>query len=133
MRLLGCVVPAIHTPECIRALKKDFRPASSESVERYLASKFGDHLEEVRAAISAIMSGDGTALVRLHFFMALRLSVSSMAAMTSRGGSVTGSPSEAPATTLECLLQISAGRGTEPSGSRTVGKPSGPVRPGLPC
>src|SRR3954466_12888063 len=43
VRLLGRTVPAIRTPDGIRAMEKDFRPASAASVERYLASKFGDH------------------------------------------------------------------------------------------
>jgi len=40
VRLLGRTVPAIRTPDGIRAaIEKDFRPASAASVERYLASK----------------------------------------------------------------------------------------------
>src|SRR5918998_312665 len=46
VRLLGRTVPAIRTPDGIRAMEKDFRPASAASVGRYLASKFGDHLDE---------------------------------------------------------------------------------------
>jgi hypothetical protein len=34
VRLLGWTVPAIHTPDGIRAMEKDFRPASAASVER---------------------------------------------------------------------------------------------------
>jgi hypothetical protein len=47
-------VPSVHTPDGIRALEKDYRPASTASVERYLASKFGDHLEHVRAAMEQL-------------------------------------------------------------------------------
>src|SRR3954470_3261529 len=54
VRLLGRTVPAIRTPEGIRAMEKDFRPASAASVGRYLASKFGDHLDEVRAAMERL-------------------------------------------------------------------------------
>ena len=54
VRLLGRTVPAIRTPDGIRAMEKDFRPASTASVERYLASKFGDHLEEVRGAMEQL-------------------------------------------------------------------------------
>ena len=54
MRLLGRKVPAIRTPAGIRAMEKDFRPASAASVGRYLASKFGDHLDEVRAAMEQV-------------------------------------------------------------------------------
>ncbi len=35
-------------------MEKDFRPASAASVGRYLASKFGDHLDEVRAAMEQL-------------------------------------------------------------------------------
>jgi hypothetical protein len=54
VRLLGRTVPVIRTPDGIRAMEKDFRPASATSVGRYLASKFGDHLEEVRAAMEQL-------------------------------------------------------------------------------
>ena len=54
VRLLGRTVPAIRTPEGIRAMDKDLRPASAASVERYLESKFGTHLAEVRAAMERL-------------------------------------------------------------------------------
>ena len=54
VRLLGRVVPAVRTTEGIRALEKDFRPAFAAGVERYLASKFGDGLDEVRAAMEGL-------------------------------------------------------------------------------
>src|SRR3954465_11254286 len=54
VRLLGRTVPAIRTADGIRAMEKDFRPASAASVERYLASKFGDYLDEVRAAMEQL-------------------------------------------------------------------------------
>src|SRR3954470_8347895 len=54
VRLLGRTIPALRTPDGIRAVEKDFRPASAASVERYLASKFGDRLEEVRAAMGQL-------------------------------------------------------------------------------
>ena len=54
VRLLGRVVPAVRTAEGIRALEKDYRPASAESVERYLASKFGEHLNEARGAMERL-------------------------------------------------------------------------------
>src|SRR5690348_8941492 len=54
VRLLGWTVPALGTPDGIRAMEKDFRAASAAGVERYLASKFGDHLEEVRAAMEQL-------------------------------------------------------------------------------
>src|SRR3954449_7884832 len=54
VRLLGRTIPALRTPDGIRAMEKDFRPASVASVGRYLASKFGDHLDEVRAAMEQL-------------------------------------------------------------------------------
>src|SRR5689334_19271076 len=54
VRLLGRTVPVIRTPDGIRAMEKDFRPASAASVGRYLANKFGDHLDEVRAAMELL-------------------------------------------------------------------------------
>src|SRR3954467_10287789 len=51
VRLLGRTVPAIRTSDGIRAMEKGVRPAPAASVGRYLASKFGDHLDEVRAAM----------------------------------------------------------------------------------
>ena len=45
---------AVRTAEGIRALEKDFRPASAAGVERYLASKFGDNLDEARAAMERL-------------------------------------------------------------------------------
>ena len=56
VRLLGRTIPALCTPDGIRAVEKDFRPASAACVERYLASKFGDHLDEVRAAMEQLAS-----------------------------------------------------------------------------
>lgn len=45
--LLQRAVPVVRTPGGLRAVSKD-RPISPESVERYLATKFGDLLEPVR-------------------------------------------------------------------------------------
>ncbi len=54
VRLLGRIVPAAHTPDGIRALEKDFRPASADSVRQYLASKFKGDLDRVRAAMETL-------------------------------------------------------------------------------
>ena len=51
--LLGRAVPVIRTPEGLRALCKG-KPGKPASVEKYLASKFGDHLEEARAAMAEL-------------------------------------------------------------------------------
>lgn len=48
--LLQRAVPAVQTPDGLRALAKD-RPIDPESVERYLEGKFGDHLGAARTAM----------------------------------------------------------------------------------
>lgn len=50
IELMGRVIPAVNTPDGIRALQKD-RPISPESVRRYLESKLGTHLDAVRQAM----------------------------------------------------------------------------------
>ena len=51
--LLGRAVPVVRTPEGLRALCKG-KPGKPASVEKYLASKFGEHLEEARAAMAEL-------------------------------------------------------------------------------
>lgn len=51
--LLRRAVPAVRTPAGIRALSKD-QPIKPESVELYLAGKFGAALDEVRSAMVAV-------------------------------------------------------------------------------
>lgn len=51
--LLHRAVPCIRTPDGIRALAKG-RPVTPESVERYLASKFGEALAPARSAMEAL-------------------------------------------------------------------------------
>ncbi len=51
--LLGRSIPAVNTDEGIRAVAKG-KPVNPESVERYLESKFGDRLPEVRQAMEAL-------------------------------------------------------------------------------
>lgn len=48
--LLQRAVPAVHTKEGLRALAKE-RPIDPVSVERYLESKFGERLADVRQAM----------------------------------------------------------------------------------
>lgn len=48
--LLHRAVPAVQTPEGVRAVSKD-RPTDPASVERYLAGKFGTALGEARRAM----------------------------------------------------------------------------------
>jgi hypothetical protein len=51
--LLGRSVPVAFTPDGIRAISKD-KPIAPASVQRYLASKFGDALEDATAAMRAL-------------------------------------------------------------------------------
>ena len=46
--LMGRAVPVLHTDEGLRAADRDQTPVSPESVEKYLASKFGQTLPVVR-------------------------------------------------------------------------------------
>ena len=52
--LLGRSVPVVKTPKGVRTVGKAGKPDSPEAVERYLAGKFGDALEDVRAAMAAL-------------------------------------------------------------------------------
>ena len=51
--LLGRAVPVVRTPDGLRAVSKG-KPGNPVSIERYLASKFGTHLEEARAAMAEL-------------------------------------------------------------------------------
>jgi hypothetical protein len=53
VELLGRSVPVLHTPHGLRAAK-DGKPDSPEAVERYLAAKFGDALEDARKTLGAL-------------------------------------------------------------------------------
>jgi hypothetical protein len=50
VEICGRQVPAINTPDGVRAVTKD-QPIESKSVERYLESKFGESLGVARAAM----------------------------------------------------------------------------------
>ena len=52
--LLGRAVPVLHTDEGLRAVGKDQKPVTPESVEKYLKSKFGEALPQVRAAMAKL-------------------------------------------------------------------------------
>jgi hypothetical protein len=54
VHLLGRAIPAVRTPEGVRAVAKDLRPTSAASVKRYLESKFGDHLDEAWRAMEGL-------------------------------------------------------------------------------
>lgn len=49
--LLGRAVPVLQTDEGLRAVGKDRKPVSPDSIEKYLASKFGESLPAVRSAM----------------------------------------------------------------------------------
>ncbi|HKQ58681.1 MAG TPA: hypothetical protein VJY35_12500 [Candidatus Eisenbacteria bacterium] len=51
--LLGRIVPAVDTPDGIRATT-DGKPTDPATVHRYLESRFGGALDEVRAAMAAL-------------------------------------------------------------------------------
>lgn len=51
--LLHRAVPAVHTDDGLRAVSKD-KPIQPQSVQRYLESKFGDGLDDARAAMTAL-------------------------------------------------------------------------------
>jgi hypothetical protein len=53
VELLGRHVPVVKTPEGLRAAA-DGKPGSPESVERYLESKFGEHLAATRAVMATL-------------------------------------------------------------------------------
>lgn len=51
--LLHRAVPAVQTPEGLRALSKD-KPSSPSSVERYLQGKFKDRLDDAKKAMERL-------------------------------------------------------------------------------
>jgi hypothetical protein len=51
--LLGRAVPVVRTPEGLRAVSKG-KPGNPASVEKYLASKFGDRLGDARTAMAEL-------------------------------------------------------------------------------
>jgi hypothetical protein len=53
VELLGRAVPAIQTPDGLRALEKEM-PGKPDSVERYLEKAFGDRLPDVRVAMAEL-------------------------------------------------------------------------------
>jgi hypothetical protein len=55
VELLGRPVPVINTKDGIRAVTKD-KPVDPRSVQRYLEGKFGQTLEQVRAALEELAS-----------------------------------------------------------------------------
>ena len=54
VEILGRAVPVLRTDEGLRAVGKDQKPVTPQSVEKYLASKLGDALPDVRAAMMVL-------------------------------------------------------------------------------
>jgi hypothetical protein len=52
--LLGRAVPVLHTDEGLRAVGKDQKPVTPESVEKYLKSKYGEALPAVRTVMQEL-------------------------------------------------------------------------------
>ncbi|HYH19106.1 MAG TPA: hypothetical protein VD995_10850 [Azospirillum sp.] len=50
---MGRSIPAVHTEDGLRAVRQG-KPITPASVERYLGSKFGDDLEDVRQAMTVL-------------------------------------------------------------------------------
>lgn len=51
--LMGRSIPAVHTKDGLRAVRQG-KPIAPASVDRYLASKFGDDLNDVRQAMTEL-------------------------------------------------------------------------------
>jgi hypothetical protein len=54
VELLGRSVPVVKTPKGLRSVSKEGRPDSPEAVEKYLVGKFGDALDDARAAMQKL-------------------------------------------------------------------------------
>jgi hypothetical protein len=67
VELLGRRIPAMETPTGLRACVRD-APASPESAERYLRSKFGDALDEVRGAMERLARSRAPRDLAVHGF-----------------------------------------------------------------
>src|SRR5688500_18006007 len=57
--LLGRAVPVIHTDFGLRAVDKEQKPMAPTSVQKYLQSKFGERLPEVRGAMEELAQSQG--------------------------------------------------------------------------
>jgi hypothetical protein len=51
--LLGRAVPVVRTPDGLQAVNKG-KPGNPAQVDKYLASKFGEHLADARAAMAEL-------------------------------------------------------------------------------
>jgi hypothetical protein len=57
--LLGRTVPVLRTDFGLRAVDKDQKPMAPTSVDKYLRSKFGDSLPEIRAVMEKLARSKG--------------------------------------------------------------------------
>ena len=57
--LLGRAVPVLRTDFGLRAVDKEQKPIAPTSVEKYLQSKFGERLREVRGAMEKLAQSQG--------------------------------------------------------------------------
>ena len=57
--LLGRAVPVVRTDFGLRAVDKEQKPMAPTSVEKYLRSKFGERLRDVRGAMEALAQSQG--------------------------------------------------------------------------
>jgi len=62
VELMGRAIPVTRTKDGMRAVVKD-RPTDPAAVERYLVAKFGDALEDARAAFVALARARGPAVI----------------------------------------------------------------------
>jgi hypothetical protein len=58
--LLGRAVAVLRTDFGLRAVDKDQKPMAPTTVEKYLRSKFGERLPEVRNAMEKLANSSGT-------------------------------------------------------------------------
>jgi hypothetical protein len=57
--ILGRSVPVLRTDEGLRAVAKDQKPVAPARVEKYLQSKFGETLPDVRSAMAKLARSRG--------------------------------------------------------------------------
>lgn len=66
--VLGKRIPVATTKDGMRALDADGKPINPASVEKYLASKFGDGFDEARDAMAALAKSLSPAELQGHAF-----------------------------------------------------------------
>jgi hypothetical protein len=66
--LLGRAVPVLRTENGLRAVDKDQKPMAPTSVDKYLRSKFGERLPEVRAEMEKLARARGAEALATEAF-----------------------------------------------------------------